>query len=90
MTKELGKILKSETEVFNEEATAFCNGFAQGFLVSFDGWNGQTFKEFDRQVVESEIFMERMKQGYINYMENVKEMRKLMEEFNGLPASQIN
>lgn len=40
-------------------------GFKAGFAASFDGWNGQVFKEFNRSFLESEIFCAKMEEALL-------------------------
>ena len=59
------------------EKKAFLAGFSAGFSVSFDGWNGQVFKEFDRPFEESENYIKDVEKALKDYEEKVREQGKL-------------
>lgn len=62
-----------------EEKKAFRLGFAAGFSISFDGWNGQVFKEFDRPYTESDEFVKALNKF-------TKDYEVLKHEQNKLPV----
>lgn len=45
-----------------------CQGFIMGFEISFEGWNGETFKEFQRPILESPIFRAKMEEAIMAFL----------------------
>lgn len=80
MTREFGKISPEDTEgmKMDMEATAFCNGFTQGFLSSFQGFNGEIFKEAQRPVMDSENFRKNMAEAFFAYRIMASEMEAML------------
>jgi len=83
MSKDLGKISPEdfpnmEDLPINTQATAFCNGFCQGFLSSFQGFNGETFKEASRPLMESENFRNNMAAAFSSFLTIMSEMEAMM------------
>jgi hypothetical protein len=60
-----------------EEKKAFRLGFAAGFSISFDGWNGQVFKEFNRPFTESDEFVKALNKFTKDYEVLKHEQAKL-------------
>jgi hypothetical protein len=66
-----------ELVLSESEKKAFLAGFSAGFSASFDGWNGEVFKEFNRPFIESENYEKNVKQALKDYEEKVREQGKL-------------
>lgn len=45
-----------------------CQGFIMGFEASFDGWNGESFKAFNRPLIESDIFRAKMEEAIMSFI----------------------
>lgn len=68
--------IKNASFMTMDEKKAFAAGFRAGFSISFDGWNGQVFDEFNRPLDESTEFMDKL--------------NKLLEDYNAQVCEQSN
>ena len=49
------------------ERQIFEVAFKLGFNISFDGWNGSSFRDFNRRLEESDIFINTMQKEIERY-----------------------
>jgi hypothetical protein len=55
-------------EIDQKTFNILCQGFILGFEISMDGWNGESFKAFDRPLIDSEIFRAKMEEAIMTYL----------------------
>lgn len=67
-----------ELQILAGEKKAFEAGFRAGFSISFDGWNGQVFDEFNRPLDESTEFMDKLNKLLEDYNAQVREQSNLL------------
>lgn len=70
--------MNTELQLSANEKKAFEAGFHAGFSISFDGWHGQIFREFNRPFHESEEFNKNLSIFLTNYEEQVHEQSRLL------------
>lgn len=70
--------IQVDLQISEHEKKAFEAGFRAGFSISFDGWNGQVFNEFNRPLEESKEFMNLLNKLRAHFEEQVREQSNLL------------